>query len=281
MKNTIYNNSRYGIVISSSSNLNYIINNLIKNNTEGGIWLVQSSNNIIKNNLVNNNSMDGIYLWINCNNNQILGNNVSYNTNYGIYLSSGSTNNNVKGNKFSLSAIRKVGLKGYLFSIIGAYAEKKLGQYVGVSPGSEMLKAIELAKKNKIKIMVIDQDIEKTLKRFSKEFTWKEKFRLLSDIIKAVVFRKREIDFDLRKVPDKKTIDKILNKVKKRYPGLYKVLIEERNEFMASRLAKIISVNDNKKILAIVGAGHEEDLINFIKKKRVDVVSYSYTYSYN
>lgn len=189
--------------------------------------------------------------------------------------------NNVKGNKFSLSAIRKVGLKGYLFSIIGAYAEKKLGQYVGVSPGSEMLKAIELSKKNKIKIMVIDQDIEKTLKRFSQEFTWKEKFRLLSDIIKAVVFRKREIDFDLRKVPDKKTIDKLLNKVKKRYPGLYKVLIEERNEFMASKLARIISVNDDKKILAIIGAGHEEDLINLIKKKRVDVVSYSYTYSYN
>ena len=188
---------------------------------------------------------------------------------------------NIKGSKFHLRYIRKVGLKGYLFSLIGAYAEKKLGQYVGVSPGSEMLKAIELAKKNKIKIMVIDQDIEKTLKRFSKEFSWKEKFMLLGDVVKAVVFRKKEVDFDLRKVPDKKTIDKILKKVKKRYPGLYRVLIEERNEFMASKLAKIISVNEDKKILAIIGAGHEEDLVNLIKKKRVDVVNYSYTYSYN
>lgn len=188
---------------------------------------------------------------------------------------------NIKRSKFHLRDIRKVGLKGYLFSLIGAYAEKKLGQYVGVSPGSEMLKAIELAKKNKIKIMVIDQDIEKTLKRFSKEFSWKEKFMLLGDVVKAVVFRKKEVDFDLRKVPDKKTIDKILKKVKKRYPGLYRVLIEERNEFMASKLAKIISVNEDKKILAIIGAGHEEDLVNLIKKKRVDVVNYSYTYSYN
>ncbi len=188
---------------------------------------------------------------------------------------------NIKGSKFHLRDIRKVGLKGYLFSLIGAYVEKKLGQYVGVSPGSEMLKAIELAKKNKIKIMVIDQDIEKTLKRFSKEFSWKEKFMLLGDVVKAVVFRKKEVDFDLRKVPDKKTIDKILKKVKKRYPGLYRVLIEERNEFMASKLAKIISVNEDKKILAIIGAGHEEDLVNLIKKKRVDVVNYSYTYSYN
>ncbi len=143
-----------------------------------------------------------------------------------------------------------------------------------------MLKAVELARKNKIKIMLIDQDIEKTLKRFSKEFSWREKFRLLGDIIKAFVFRKKEIDFDLRNVPDKKIIKKLIDKVKKRYPGLYRVLIEERNEFMASKLARIIHVNEDKRVLAIIGAGHEEELINLIKKKRVDVVNYSYTYSY-
>ena len=59
--------------------------------------------------------------------------------------------NGIKKGKFSIQNIKKVGLKGYLFSIIGAYIEKKLGKKVGVSPGSEMLKAIELAKKNKIK----------------------------------------------------------------------------------------------------------------------------------
>lgn len=187
----------------------------------------------------------------------------------------------VKGRRFSLSDIRRIGLKGYLFSLIGAYAEKKLGKYVGVSPGSEMLKAIELSRKNKLKIMLIDQDIEVTLKRFSKEFTWKEKFRILSDIIKALIFRKREIEFDLTKVPPKKVIKKLINKVKIRYPGLYKVLIEERNEYMASKLAKIISINEDKKVLAIVGAGHEEEMIELIKKKRIDVVDYSYSFSYS
>ena len=36
---------------------------------------------------------------------------------------------------------------------------------------------------------------------------------------------------------------------------------------MASKLARITSINEDKKILAIVGAGHEEDLINLIKKR--------------
>jgi pheromone shutdown-related protein TraB len=181
--------------------------------------------------------------------------------------------NNIKGSKASWKDIRNIGVKGYLFSLIGAYVERKLGQHVGVEPGSEMLKAIDLAKKNRIKVAVIDQDIEKTLKRFSQEFSWKEKFRLIVDIIKAFVFRKKEIDFDLRKVPEKAVINKLINKVKDRYPGMYKVLIEERNEYMASKLARIISINDDKKVLAVVGAGHEEELIDLIKKIRIDVIS--------
>jgi pheromone shutdown protein TraB len=142
-----------------------------------------------------------------------------------------------------------------------------------------MLKAVELSKKNKIKLMVIDQDIEKTLKRFSQEFTWKEKGKIVADIFKGIIFRKKEIDFDLRTVPNKATIKKLLGKVQKRYPNLYKVLITERNEYMASKLAKIIKVNEDKKVLAIVGAGHEEEMIELIKDKKVDVVGHSYTYT--
>ena len=76
-----------------------------------------------------------------------------------------------------------------------------------------------------------------------------------------------------------KTIKKLLNKVKKRYPNLYHVLITERNEYMASKLAKIIKVNEDKKVLAIIGAGHEKEMVDIIKKKRVDVVNHSYTYT--
>jgi pheromone shutdown-related protein TraB len=179
--------------------------------------------------------------------------------------------NNVRG-RLKIRDILKVGLKGYLFSLIGAYAEKKLGQYVGVAPGSEMLKAVDLAKKNNIKVICIDQEIDKTLKRISQEFSWKEKFRVIYDIIKAMILRKKEVDFDLRTVPKKEIIDKLILKVKKRYPGLYKVLIEERNEFMASKLARITHINENNKILAIVGAGHEEEIINSIKKKKIEVI---------
>ncbi len=177
----------------------------------------------------------------------------------------------------NLKDIFKVGIKGFIFSLIGAWAEKKLGKVVGVKPGAEMLTAVKLAKKHKIKLALIDQDIEITLKRLSQEITWKEKFNFLVDIIKAVIFRKKEIDFDLTKVPDEKIIKKLIAKVKKRYPSIYKVLIKERNKIIARNLFHLIQ--NNKKILAIIGAGHEKEVIELIKDQ--EAISYSFKIKQN
>ena len=182
--------------------------------------------------------------------------------------------------KISLRGIKKIGLKGFIFSIIGAWIEKKLGRYVGVEPGSEMLKAIELARKNQIKIALIDQDIEITLAKISKTFTWKEKFNFILDLLRGIIFKKKEMkelgitELDLTKVPSKEVIKKLIKKVKMRYPNFYKVLIEERNQIMADNLRDIIAQNPEKKILAIVGAGHEEELMRLIKN--IPKISYTF-----
>lgn len=175
-----------------------------------------------------------------------------------------------------LRAVFNVGIKGYLFSLIGAWAERKLGEIVKVEPGSEMKLAIKLAKKNKIKIAFIDQDIEITLKKFSKSLTWKEKWNFVVDIFKGVILRKREVDFDLTTVPEQKIIETMIKKVKERYPNIYRVLVEERNEIMALNLKTIMQQNHDKKILAIIGAGHEKDIIELMKKDKVSI-SYSFT----
>ena len=169
----------------------------------------------------------------------------------------------------SLRDIKRIGLKGFLFSLIGAWVEKKLGEKVGVSPGSEMLEAFKLAKLKKLKIFLIDQDIEITLKRFSKALTWKEKWNFDVDLIKGLIFRKQEFSFDLEKVPSKLVIKKLIQKVKERYPNIYRVLIQERNEVMARNLIEIQQRFPDSRVVAIVGAGHEEDIINIIKTKKL------------
>ena len=182
--------------------------------------------------------------------------------------------------KLRLSDIWRIGFKGYLFNVIGAWVERKLGNLVGVSPGSEMIKAINLAKLHNSKVALIDQDIEITLKRFSKAMPFKEKWNLFVDILKGIFFGKRELkkmginNIDLTKVPSKSLIKKLMQKVKDRYPSVYRVLIEERNHVLANNLRYLMQTHPESKIVAVIGAGHEEDVMKLIKKE--PEISYAY-----
>ena len=165
--------------------------------------------------------------------------------------------------KAGIKELKAVGLKGFLFAKIGEYAEKKLGGMVGVSPGDEMLKAAETATGNKCKVALIDQKIEITLKNFSNEITWRENFRFFLDLVKGVISTEK-IKIDLTKVPEKELIKKLLDLTKKRYPNFYKVLVSDRNKFMAKKLFKLM--RNYNKIVAVVGAGHEDEIAEEIKR---------------
>ncbi|MBC8494684.1 TraB family protein [archaeon] len=167
--------------------------------------------------------------------------------------------------KLSIKDIRRVGFSGFLFLIIGRFVQKKLGSIVGVDPGADMKKAIDICKEKNLQLALIDRDIDITLHRFSKSFSFKEKMLIIRDIIFSP-FSRQKVNIDISKVPDKEFIKTILLELKKRYPSMYSVLVHERNEFMAKKLFKLYTLNPNKKILAVVGAGHEEGLFEELKK---------------
>lgn len=164
----------------------------------------------------------------------------------------------------SVRDISRIGVQGYLFTLIGGWAQKKLGNIVGIEPGSDMLAAVDLAKEKKITIALIDRNIAITLKRFSKAFDWKEKWNLLKDTVAGLVFRKQLVQFDLRTVPNDQVIEKLVGVVKKRYPKLYRVLIAERDEFMATKIVRLAVAHPDKKIVAVVGAGHVKGMTRFL-----------------
>lgn len=168
---------------------------------------------------------------------------------------------------YSIRGIRQYGLQGYLFAVIGAFLQKKLGNVVGIKPGSDMLTACKLAEQQKIRLLLIDQDIEITLKRFSKLFSFREKMRLVWDIISAPFSKKKRLQFNLHGVPEQQLVIKLITELKNRYPGMYKALIEERNHVMARNIQRISESNTDKKIFVVIGAGHEPDIIELIKKE--------------
>ncbi len=181
-----------------------------------------------------------------------------------------------KKNKISFRDAAKIGMKGYVFVKIGQYVQQKLGKIVGVAPGSEMKAALEIARAKKLQVALIDQPIDITLKNFSKELTWKEKGRFVLELVKGLIFPKKQIknygleDFDIRKVPEQQVIAKIISQMKKQYPNVYKTIIGDRDKYMVKRLVQLLRENPDQKIVAVVGAGHKEGMEKLLLK--VDVV---------
>jgi pheromone shutdown protein TraB len=58
-----------------------------------------------------------------------------------------------------------------------------------------------------------------------------------------------------------------MEQMRDRYPNLYYVLVEERNHVMAKNIYSIMSKNPEKKILAVIGAGHEKEMMKLIKQE--------------
>lgn len=168
-----------------------------------------------------------------------------------------------KRKKLSLRDISELGIKAFIFTLIGAWVESKLGKMVGTSPGDEMKAAVKVAKECNAEIALVDRDIRDTLKSLFSQITWREKFRFLWDLLFGAFSKKNRMAFDLRKVPGADIITKMIAHVRKRYPSVYNALIAERNRIMAKHLYNLMEKYDC--IVAVVGAGHEQGILKEIK----------------
>lgn len=164
-----------------------------------------------------------------------------------------------------INAIRQIGLTGYLFALIGRAIQKKIGDVVGMNPGSEMLLGAKLAKNNNLMLALIDQDVALTLKNLSKKVKFSEKMKIFGDILLAPFAKQQRIKIDLAKIPSSEFITTIMKQMKDRYPGFYRVLLDDRNRHMAKKIFLLLKNNPEKKVLAIMGAGHIEGVEKHLK----------------
>lgn len=172
-----------------------------------------------------------------------------------------------------LSYIRKIGVKGFIFALVGSLGTRKLAKYVGAKPGEDMLESVNIAKRNNIKVALIDQNIQTTLSSFSNRLSKREIARFFFDILKGLVNPKGELKklgiykFDLKKVPSEELVEKMINHMKNRFPNVYDVLVHKRNIYMAKNIMKIMKQEDVEKMVAVVGAGHRKGIQEILENQ--------------
>jgi len=148
----------------------------------------------------------------------------------------------------------KVGL--FIVSGILTYVQSKIGQDLDIKPGSEMIGAIEAADDLDIKIALIDRDINITLQRALNKMTFMEKLKFLYGIIASLFVDDDEGIEDIEQLKESDTLDEIMEYFKDMSPNAYKVLVKERDAYLAN---SILNIEDDH-VIAVVGAGHKEGI---------------------
>lgn len=152
-----------------------------------------------------------------------------------------------------------------------ASIQRRLGKEYGVEPGSEMIAAIDEAKKLNLEVALVDRDITITLKRAWRKMGIREKFRLGWEFLKAIVgYDEEELEeLDLKELMKEDVISALMKEFGEIAPSVATVLIHERDEYIAK---KILDASQKGKVVAVIGAGHLNGIKEHLEKKEQLIV---------
>lgn len=154
--------------------------------------------------------------------------------------------------------IREKQLSTLIINLVLASYQKKLGEKLGVSPGSELLEAVNVANENKIPIELCDREVRITLRRAWHSMGLWQKMKLIAGGFGGI-FEKQELTEEkLTELRSKDVLSEMMDELGKAMPVLKKVIIDERDQYLAEKMKEA----KGNKIVSVVGAGHVKGMVN-------------------
>ena len=166
------------------------------------------------------------------------------------------------------SIIKQKQLSTLIVNLVLSSYQKKLGEKLGVSPGTELLEATNTAKENNIPIELCDREVRITLRRAWHSMSLWQKLKFLFGGVGGL-FEKQELTEErLAELRSKDVLSEMMDELGKAMPVLKKVIIDERDKYIAEKMRQ----SKGEKIVSVVGAGHVNGIIKaFESNEKVDL----------
>ena len=169
---------------------------------------------------------------------------------------------------------KKVGF--LLVNLILASFQRRMAINMDSNSGGEMLEGIKQAKELNVPLVLADRPIKTTFSRIWNSLGLYEKSKLLVSIIGSIFDDEEISEEDLQALKEADALETALNEVGKEFPNVKKILVDERDAYLSSKIKNA----PGKKIVAIIGAAHaggiernldkdiDIDELNVVKKKK-------------
>lgn len=148
--------------------------------------------------------------------------------------------------------------KGFLLlaNIVLSSFQKRMGANVGVKPGDEMRAGIAAAKELGIPAEMVDRPVQTTLRRAWASNSGFGKAKLLSALFASAASKEEVSGDQIEGLKNKSEMDGMMAELAEFMPEVKKVLIDERDFYLAAHIWKAVQKEGRKSVVAVLGAGH-------------------------
>ncbi len=158
-----------------------------------------------------------------------------------------------------------------LFARLWGLIQKRLGAEIGGgTPGAEMKVAVSVARERQLPVFLIDDPIRQTLLNLVRTMPFKERVALLVGAVVGLFVPARVVEHEM----DRYTEDPaaFTSEIRRASPTIARVLIDDRNEHMAERLASLRGQGYGR-LAVVVGDAHLPGLSAALGRRSIPVES--------
>lgn len=166
-----------------------------------------------------------------------------------------------QGQDWSNLNIRKVikERKGFLLlgNLVLQSFQRRIGEELGIKPGEEMREAVRAAEAREIPVALCDRDIQVTLRRaWAGTGLW-GKNKMLAAMLSSLFSREELSKEEIEELKQKSALQGMMEELAEFLPSAKTVLIDERDQYLATRIFE----QPEENIVAVVGAGHVNGIV--------------------
>ena len=159
-----------------------------------------------------------------------------------------------------IKVIREKRTSILLSQLIMASLQRKIARKFNITPGAEMLRAIDRAEAIGAEIVLADREIRITLLRTWRNMGFWSKTKFLPEVLISLFATEEITEEEIEKLKKSDVLELALQTVGEKLPGLKATLIDERDLYLAHTIGQA----PGARVVAVVGAGHVPGILKHV-----------------